>query len=81
MEEDKLLRRESGQFKAVCEEVLELLDATREVVNKIKTDPPPPIAKRLAGVGYYQITGRAAPIEQIKTTAYQPRPKKDDPKK
>lgn len=79
MGDDDLFRRESGQFQAVCSEVQEILTATKVVIEKIKTDPPPPIAKRLAGAGYYQMAGRAAPVEQIRTApGGAARPKKED---
>lgn len=79
MDEDDLFRRESGQFRAVCSEVREILNVTKVVIDKIKTDPPPPIARRLAGAGYYQLTGRAAPVEQIRTSpGGAARPKKED---
>jgi len=38
----KFFKRQSGQIKAVREEVQAILDATRQVVEKVKSDPPPP---------------------------------------
>jgi len=37
----KLFRRQSGQFQVVEKEALEILDCTRRVVEKLKSEPPP----------------------------------------
>ena len=66
-DEDPLFRRESGEFKAISSDIEEILATTRQVVEKMHTDPPPAIASRLRGAGLYQYTGRAAPVEQIRT--------------
>jgi hypothetical protein len=72
----ELFTRESGQYAAVTKELMEILGMTRVVTEKMKTDPPPRFANRLAGAGYYSLVGRAAPVEQIKSNL-SALPKKD----
>lgn len=45
-ESAKLFKRQSGEFKATMAEVREALEATRAVVDRVQSDPPPPVTIR-----------------------------------
>jgi hypothetical protein len=39
----KLFRRQSNQFKVIQLELLGILDETKKIYEKVKSDPPPPL--------------------------------------
>lgn len=51
----KLFKRQSGQMQAVKEEAREILEATKAVAEKVKSDPPPPLKRLPAGAGSYSV--------------------------
>lgn len=59
----KLFRRESGQIQAVTEEARQILEVTKAFIDRVKSDPPPAIKKRLPpGAGLYK--GAPTPTER-----------------
>jgi len=53
----KLFRRESGEMQAVTRESRRILEITKKVIEKVKSDPPPGLKKALPpGAGLYKAT-------------------------
>lgn len=48
----KLFKRESGQMRAVTREAQELLEVTKAVVDRVKSDPPPANSLSLPPEGF-----------------------------
>lgn len=79
----KFFKRQSGQIRAVCAEVQAILDATKEVCEKVSSDPPPPIAARQRDpeAGTYCLTSGQVEEEQVlvppveRAPAPRPRPR------
>lgn len=63
----KFFKRQSGQIRAVCAEVKAILDATKEVCDKVTSDPPPPIVARQRDpeAGTYCLTSGQVEEEQL----------------
>lgn len=67
----KFFKRQSGQMKAVADDVQEILEATKQLSEKVKTEPPPPpvVTKRVPpGSGVYKmvIPTRPPRVEKVK---------------
>lgn len=54
----KLFKRQSGQMRAVKAEADEILEVTKAVVERVKSDPPPPLTrpKLPSDAGVYKVT-------------------------
>lgn len=63
----KMFTKQSGQMQAVREELQEVLVATQEVVEKIKSDPPPSLHPH----GFYQVIPVGVDgIERVEVSPY-----------
>jgi hypothetical protein len=61
----KMFIKQSGQMQAVREELQEVLVATQEVVEKIRSDPPPSLHPH----GFYQVSPGDDGIERVEVDA------------
>lgn len=63
----KFFKRQSGQIRAVCAEIKAILDATKEVCEKVTSDPPPPLVagQRDPEAGTYCLTSGQVEEEQV----------------
>lgn len=60
-----MFTKQSGQMQAVREELREVLEATQEVVEKIRSDPPPSLHPH----GFYQVAPGEEGVERVEVDA------------
>lgn len=61
MSESKIFRHQSGLMQAVKNDLVEVLEATLVMVEKVKSDPPPKESLHPVDPGLYSLSGLDRP--------------------